>query len=220
MIYLAPSILSADFTVLGEHIRITDEAGADYIHLDVMDGMFVPQISFGMPIIKSIRKSTDKVFDVHLMIEEPGRYIEDFAKIGADIITVHAESCKHLDRVVNQIKEKGIKACVALNPATPVSAIENIIGSLDMVLIMSVNPGFGGQKLIPYCIDKIAEVKALADSKGVKIDIQVDGGMNHENVSLAIEAGANVIVAGSAVFNGDIADNTKKFKQIFAEYDK
>ena len=219
MICLAPSILSADFMILGEHIKETCDAGADYIHLDVMDGIFVPQISFGMPVIKSIRKSTDRVFDVHLMIEDPGRYVDDFAKIGADIITVHAEACNHLDRVVNQIKEKSIKACVAINPATPVSMLENIIDSLDMVLIMSVNPGFGGQKLIPYCIDKIAEVKALAERKGLNIDIEVDGGITHENAGLAIEAGANVLVAGSAVFGGDITENTKKFKEIFAEFE-
>ena len=219
MICLAPSILSADFTILGDHIKETCDAGADYIHLDVMDGIFVPQISFGMPVIKSIRKSTNKVFDVHLMIEDPGRYIDDFAKIGADIITVHAEACRHLDRVVNQIKEKGIKACVAINPATPVSTLENIIDRLDMVLIMSVNPGFGGQKLIPYCIDKIAEVKALVKRKELNIDIEVDGGITHENAKLVIEAGANVLVAGSAVFGGNIAENTKIFKEIFAEYE-
>ena len=219
MIYLAPSILSADFMKLGEDIESTVAAGADYIHLDVMDGMFVPQISFGMPVIKSIRKSVSNVFDVHLMIEEPERYIDEFDAIGADIITVHAETCRHLDRVINQIKEKGIKACVAINPATSVSVLENVIQSLDMVLIMSVNPGFGGQKFIPYCLEKISDVKKLAGLKNADIDIEVDGGINHKNVSEVIEAGANVIVAGSAVFNGDIKSNTEKFKQIFAEYE-
>ena len=219
MIYLAPSILSADFMKLGEDIESTVAAGADYIHLDVMDGMFVPQISFGMPVIKSIRKGVSKVFDVHLMIEEPERYIDEFAAIGADIITVHAETCRHLDRVINQIKEKGVKACVAINPATSVSVLENVIQSLDMVLIMSVNPGFGGQKFIPYCLEKISDVKKLAALKNADIDIEVDGGINHKNVSEVIEAGANVIVAGSAVFNGDIKSNTEKFKQIFAEYE-
>ena len=219
MIYLAPSILSADFMKLGEDIESTVAAGADYIHLDVMDGMFVPQISFGMPVIKSIRKSVSNVFDVHLMIEEPERYIDEFDAIGADIITVHAETCRHLDRVINQIKEKGVKACVAINPATSVSVLENVIQSLDMVLIMSVNPGFGGQKFIPYCLEKISDVKKLAGLKNADIDIEVDGGINHKNVSEVIEAGANVIVAGSAVFNGDIKSNTEKFKQIFAEYE-
>ncbi len=219
MIYLAPSILSADFMKLGEDIESTVAAGADYIHLDVMDGMFVPQISFGMPVIKSIRKGVSKVFDVHLMIEEPERYIDEFDAIGADIITVHAETCRHLDRVINQIKEKGVKACVAINPATSVSVLENVIQSLDMVLIMSVNPGFGGQKFIPYCLEKISDVKKLAGLKNADIDIEVDGGINHKNVSEVIEAGANVIVAGSAVFNGDIKSNTEKFKQIFAEYE-
>lgn len=153
---LAPSILAADFTRLGEQVRAVDEAGAQYIHLDVMDGAFVPSISFGMPVIKSLREITDKVFDVHMMVEEPGRYVEDICRCGADLITVHAEACTHLDRVVNQIKEGGMRAGVAVNPATPLSVLDPILGELDMVLIMTVNPGFGGQKFIPYTMEKYA----------------------------------------------------------------
>ena len=163
---VAPSLLAADFTRLGEQVHEIEEAGAPYLHLDVMDGAFVPSISFGMPVLKSLRKVTNMTFDVHMMVEEPGRYIEDIKNAGADIITVHAEACTHLDRVVNQIKEAGCKAGVALNPATPVSVLECILGQVDMVLIMTVNPGFGGQKFIPYTLEKVKQVRAMCDAKG------------------------------------------------------
>ncbi len=211
---LSPSILSADFSRLGEQIKELDEAGAQYVHIDVMDGMFVPSISFGMPVIRAIRGCSDRIFDVHLMIEEPGRYIADFAEAGADLITVHAESCKHLDRTIESIKERGLLAGVALNPATPVSAISCLLEKVDMVLIMTVNPGFGGQKLIPYTIDKVRELKQLLDEKGLKTDIEVDGGINLSNVRDVMEAGANIIVAGSAVFNGNVTGNTENFLKI------
>lgn len=211
---LSPSILSADFSRLGEQIKKLDEAGAQYVHIDVMDGMFVPSISFGMPIIRAIRGCSDRIFDVHLMIEEPGRYIADFAEAGADLITVHAESCKHLDRTIESIKERGLLAGVALNPATPVSAISCLLEKVDMVLIMTVNPGFGGQKLIPYTVDKVRELKQLLDEKGLKTDIEVDGGINLSNVREVMEAGANIIVAGSAVFSGNVTENTENFLKI------
>lgn len=215
MYKLAPSILAADFANLGSEVKKIDEAGAEYIHIDVMDGNFVPSISFGMPIISAIRGITDKVFDVHLMIDEPIRYIDDFVKAGADLITVHAESCKHLDRTVMAIKETGKKASVALNPATPLSVLEHILPELDMVLIMSVNPGFGGQQFIPYTLEKIKALRAMINERGLSTDIQVDGGVKLSNVEEVLEAGANVIVAGTAVFGGDALQNVVEFKEVF-----
>ena len=215
MYKLAPSILSADFSKLGEEIKTIDKAGSEYIHIDVMDGSFVPSISFGMPVMKSIRSMTDCIFDVHLMIDEPGRYLEDFKAAGADLITVHAEACKHLDRTVTAIKEMGLKAGVALNPATPLSVLDYVLEKLDMVLIMSVNPGFGGQSFIPYSLDKIRVLKKMIDEKGFSIDIQVDGGVKLANAEEIIDAGANILVAGTAVFCGDAAANVKAFKEIF-----
>ena len=205
MYILAPSVLAADFARLGEEVKAVADAGAQYIHLDVMDGAFVPSISFGMPVIEKLRSVTDRVFDVHMMVEEPGRYVSDMKKAGADLICVHQEACRHLDRTINQIRECGLKAGVAVNPATPVETLSCILKEADMFLIMSVNPGFGGQKFIPYTLEKIKKLRDMLNEAGLFTDIQVDGGISASNVRTVLEAGANVIVAGSALFKNDPA---------------
>ncbi len=206
---LAPSILSADFGILKEQLQLIDEAGAQYVHFDVMDGMFVPSISFGLPVLKTIRKYTDRLFDVHLMIMDPERYVKEFAEAGADIITVHAEATKHLDATVDLIKNSGAMAGVAINPATPVSSIIHVLDKVDMVLIMTVNPGFGGQRLIPYTVDKVRELSEICKQKKLKLDIEVDGGINLDTIDQVLDAGANIIVAGSAAFAGDVKSNVE-----------
>ena len=218
MLVLSPSILSADFANLGEGVERAAKAGAEYIHIDVMDGAFVPNISFGMPVIKAIRPLTDKVFDVHLMIEEPVRYIQEFVDAGADMITVHVEACKHLHRTVQVIKSYGIKAGVVLNPATSLSTIEEILPEVDMVLLMSVNPGCGGQKNIETTTDKIRRLRQMINDRNLNVDIEVDGGVTLDNVDMLIEAGANILVAGSAVYKGSIEDNVKGFLEVFKKY--
>ena len=216
---LSPSLLSCDFKCAGEDIAKVDKAGAQWVHVDVMDGIFVPSISFGMPVLKSIRSGTNLVCDVHLMITEPIRYVEDFAKAGADLITIHLEACEDVDATIDKIRECGCKVGISIKPKTPVSAMEPYLEKVDMILIMSVEPGFGGQKFIPESLEKIAQTKKMIDEKGLAVDIQVDGGIYTHNVEDVLKAGANIIVAGSAIFNGDTKQNTIEMMDILRKYE-
>jgi ribulose-phosphate 3-epimerase len=212
---LSPSILSADFSMLGEDIKLVEQGGADYIHIDVMDGHFVPNITIGPDVVKALRKVTELTFDVHLMIENPDDFIEDFYNAGADIITVHQEACIHLHRTIQKIKSLGLKAGVSINPATPVSTLKDIIRDVDMVLIMSVNPGFGGQSLIKNVKYKFEELIQMINDYNLNIDVEIDGGVTADNLEEVLNWGANVVVAGSAIYKSkDVIAETKKFKQI------
>ena len=201
MLKIAPSILSADFSKLGEQVKIVEAAGAEYLHLDVMDGHFVPNITLGPLVVRALRPLSGLFFDVHLMIEKPERYVEDFVRAGANLVTIHAEACLHLHRSVQQIKELGVKVGVALNPGTPLGCLEYLLEELDLVLLMTVNPGFGGQSFIPAVLPKISRLRQMLDERGLSTDLQVDGGVNLDTVSAVVAAGANVLVAGSAVFH-------------------
>ena len=213
---LAPSILSADFKILGEQLKLTEEAGAEYIHFDVMDGMFVPSISFGMPVLASIKGATTQILDVHLMVTEPIRYVEEFVKAGADIVTVHYEACEDLQATIDKIHAAGAKVGISIKPKTPVDVLLPYLDQAEMFLIMSVEPGFGGQAFIPESLDKIKELRNLLNARGIQADIEVDGGIYHSNVKEVLNAGANVIVAGSAVFKGNVAENVKGFMEILS----
>lgn len=216
---LSPSILAADFKVLGQEMKKTEENGAAYIHFDVMDGMFVPSISFGMPVLASIHDATEQFMDAHLMVQEPIRYVEAFQKAGADCVTVHLEACEDVKTTLDKIHACGMKAGLAVNPETDVKELVPYLEDVEMILIMSVHPGFGGQKFIPESLDKIREVRAMLNEKNLETDIQVDGGIYVENVREVLDAGANVIVAGSAVFRGDARENTAKFMEILKSYE-
>ena len=218
MKYLAPSLLSADFAKLGEEVRLVSEAGAEYIHLDVMDGMFVPNITFGAPVIKKIRPYSKAVFDVHMMVQNPRHYLDDVAAAGADLISIHQEASVHLDRDLNHIHELGCKAGVVLVPSTSLHTLDWILYLVDVVLLMTVNPGFGNQKFIPYSIDKIKALKQMITERGSNALIELDGGVKLDNCAQLCEAGADILVAGSAVFKNDAAANVKAFREILGKY--
>lgn len=211
---LSPSLLSADFADIKTQLAILEEEGIEYLHLDVMDGNYVPSISFGMPVIASLRRYKNFIFDVHMMVVEPDRYVEDMKEAGADMLSVHYEACTHLDRTINHIKSLGMKAGVVLNPSTPVSVLKNILADLDFVLLMSVNPGFGGQKYIYYVTNKIKELYLMKRELNKNLLIQVDGGVNEDTIKEVLEAGADYVVAGSAVFKGDIKKNIEKLRKL------
>lgn len=218
MYKLAPSILNADYGNLESQIKLADQAGADMIHLDVMDGMFVPCISFGWDLIKDVRHCTDKKFDVHLMIGNPDRYLHYFKEAGADIISVHAEACSQLDVTIERIRDLGCKVGVVLNPATSLTALDFVLEKIDMVLLMTVNPGFGGQKYMTSMTRKIVELRKTIDEREVDVEIEVDGGITIENVRTVMDAGADIIVSGSGIYRGDVTQNVKNFLEIFKEY--
>ncbi len=216
---LAPSILAADFKELGKAIKTIEENGAEYLHYDVMDGIFVPSISFGMPVLSSIRSCTNQVMDVHLMITEPIRYIKEFKEAGADLITIHLEACEDVAATIKAIREAGLKVGLSIKPATEAEAIRPYLDQIDMILVMSVEPGFGGQKFIPESLDKIRALRAMVEEAGVNVDIEVDGGIYQTNVKEVLDAGANIIVSGSGVFKGDIAENTREFMEILNSHE-
>ncbi|WP_461812008.1 ribulose-phosphate 3-epimerase [Faecalimonas sp.] len=216
---LAPSILAADFKKLGEEIQVTEKNGAEYLHFDVMDGLFVPSISFGMPVLQSIKSCTNQVIDAHLMINEPIRYVEAFQKAGADLITIHLEACEDVHKTIKKIRECGMKVGISICPDTPVSALEEYVNEVDMILIMSVHPGFGGQKFIEESLTKIRMTREMLNRYGLETDIQVDGGIYTSNIENVLKAGANIIVAGSAVFKGNVQENTREFMEILNKYE-
>jgi len=216
---LAPSILSADFKVLGEQIKLTEDNGAEYIHFDVMDGMFVPSISFGMPVLKSIRSATKQFVDAHLMVHEPIRYVEAFKQAGADLVTVHLEACEDVEETIAKIRVGDINVGLSINPESDAKEVESLLSKVDMLLVMSVHPGFGGQKFIPESLDKIRTIRKMINEQGLEVDIQVDGGIYVSNVKEVLDAGANIIVSGSGVFGGDPVENTKAFMEIIKSYE-